>query len=159
MVYVTSDLHGYSLEGFVDFLGKVGFCDDDFLYILGDVIDRGKDGVKILKWLMRKRNAQLILGNHEAMMLACDFLFEEITDDYRKLLFYDRIFFIFNKTVAEETKNHPQVALFLCDYLLDPFTFFDKISAKDIFQEVRTLADCVNGNNCKCGVIAQHKCR
>ena len=81
MVYVTSDLHGYSLEGFVDFLGKVGFCDDDFLYILGDVIDRGKDGVKLLKWLMRKRNAQLILGNHEAMMLACDFLFEEITDE------------------------------------------------------------------------------
>ena len=81
MVYVTSDLHGYSLEGFVDFLGKVGFCDDDFLYILGDVIDRGKDGVKLLKWLMRKRNAQLILGNHEAMMLACDFLFEEITEE------------------------------------------------------------------------------
>lgn len=81
MVYVTSDLHGYSLEGFADFLEKVGFGKDDFLYILGDVIDRGKDGVKILKWLMRKRNAQLILGNHEAMMLACDFLFEEITEE------------------------------------------------------------------------------
>ena len=81
MVYVTSDLHGYSLENFKDFLDKVGFCDSDFLYILGDVIDRGADGVKILKWLMSKPNAQLILGNHEAMMLACEFLFEEINDE------------------------------------------------------------------------------
>lgn len=43
MIYVTSDLHGYSLEKFKDLLNKVGFCDDDFLYILGDVIDRGSD--------------------------------------------------------------------------------------------------------------------
>lgn len=80
-VYVTSDLHGYSLEKFKDFLEKVGFCDDDFLYILGDVIDRGPDGVKILKWLMLQPNVQLILGNHEAMLLACDFLFDEVTED------------------------------------------------------------------------------
>lgn len=81
MVYVTSDLHGYSLEKFIDFLDKVGFCDEDFLYILGDVIDRGPDGVKILKWLMLQPNVELLLGNHEAMMLACDFLFDEITED------------------------------------------------------------------------------
>lgn len=80
-VYVTSDLHGYSLEKFKDFLKKVGFCADDFLYILGDVIDRGPDGVKILKWLMLQSNVQLILGNHEAMLLACDFLFDEVTED------------------------------------------------------------------------------
>ncbi len=81
MIYVTSDLHGYSLERFKDFLDKVGFCDDDFLYILGDVIDRGPAGVKILKWLMLQPNVELLLGNHEAMLLACDFLFDEITED------------------------------------------------------------------------------
>lgn len=81
MIYVTSDLHGYPFEKFLELLGKIGFSDDDFLYILGDVIDRGKDGIKILKWLMSKPNAQLLLGNHESMMLACDFLFEEITDE------------------------------------------------------------------------------
>lgn len=81
MVYVTSDLHGYSLDKFRGFLDKVGFCDDDFLYILGDVIDRGPDGVKILKWLMLQPNVELLLGNHEAMLLACDFLFDEITED------------------------------------------------------------------------------
>ncbi len=80
MIYVTSDLHGFSLEKFKDFLDRIGFGDDDFLYVLGDVIDRGTDGIKILKWMMSKTNVQLILGNHEAMLLACDFLFDEITE-------------------------------------------------------------------------------
>lgn len=47
---------------------------------MGDVIDRGTDGIKILKWLMSQHNIELILGNHEAMMLSCDFLFDEITE-------------------------------------------------------------------------------
>ena len=80
MIYVTSDLHGFSLKKFKGFLESVSFSDDDFLYVLGDVIDRGNDGIKILKWLMSKPNTQLILGNHESMMLACDFLFDEITE-------------------------------------------------------------------------------
>lgn len=81
MIYVCSDLHGYSLEKFKMFLAKTGFLDNDFLYILGDVIDRGSDGVKILKWLMSMPNAQLILGNHEQMMLASLFVFDEITNE------------------------------------------------------------------------------
>ena len=76
MIYVTSDLHGFSLERFLTFLSDVGFGEDDYLFILGDVIDRGEDGVAILKWLLVQPNVQLILGNHEAMLLACDFLFQ-----------------------------------------------------------------------------------
>jgi serine/threonine protein phosphatase 1 len=49
--------------------------------VLGDVIDRGTDGVKLLCWLMNQPNFELILGNHEAMMLACDFICDDITDD------------------------------------------------------------------------------
>ena len=78
MVYVTSDLHGYSLERFLRFLDASGFTDADYLFILGDVIDRGEDGVKILRWLLLQPNVQLILGNHEAMLLACAFLFQRI---------------------------------------------------------------------------------
>lgn len=81
MIYVTSDLHGFSLDKFKEYLEQVSFSNNDFLYVLGDVIDRGPDGIRILKWLMSKSNAQLILGNHEAMMLACDFLFDEITEE------------------------------------------------------------------------------
>lgn len=81
MIYVTSDLHGYPFEKFKEMLSSVSFSEDDFLYILGDVIDRGKDGIKILRWIMLQPNVELLLGNHEAMMLASDFVFDEITDE------------------------------------------------------------------------------
>ncbi len=86
MVYVCSDLHGYSLEKFKELLKSSGFSENDTLYVLGDVIDRGSDGVNLLRWMMIQPNVELILGNHEAMMLACDFLFEEITDESIKKL-------------------------------------------------------------------------
>lgn len=82
MTYVISDLHGYPLEKFKKLLEIAEFSDNDFLYILGDVIDRNGDGgVEMLCWLMEKPNVQLILGNHEAMLLSCEFVFEEITDN------------------------------------------------------------------------------
>ena len=79
MIYCISDLHGFSLKNFKAFLNKVGFGANDFLYVLGDVIDRGPDSVKLLNWLMFQPNMELLLGNHEAVLLACDFLFDEIT--------------------------------------------------------------------------------
>ena len=80
-VYVTSDLHGLPLKGLKLLLDSANFNDNDWLYILGDVIDRQNDGgIEILKWLIDQPNAQLILGNHEAMLLSCDFVFDEITD-------------------------------------------------------------------------------
>ena len=82
MIYVISDLHGYPLEKLKMLLKKAGFTDDDYLFILGDVVDRNGDGgVEILRWLLEQENVQLILGNHEAMLLACSFVVEEITDE------------------------------------------------------------------------------
>ncbi len=81
MIYAVSDLHGYPLEEFQRLLSKANFGDDDFCFVLGDVIDRGNDGVKILRWLMNQPNFELILGNHEAMLLSCGFLFETVTED------------------------------------------------------------------------------
>ena len=82
MIYVISDLHGYPLEKFKKLLEKAVFSDNDFLYILGDVIDRNGDGgVEMLCWLLEQPNVQLILGNHEAMLLPCKFVFDEITNE------------------------------------------------------------------------------
>lgn len=82
MIYVISDLHGYPLEKLKKLLQKAGFTGDDYLFILGDVVDRNGDGgVEILRWLLEQENVQLILGNHEAMLLSCSFVFEEITDE------------------------------------------------------------------------------
>lgn len=81
MIYVTSDLHGH-FDCLKTLLEYVRFTDDDWLYIIGDVIDRNENGgVDILKWLLLQPNVQLILGNHEQMLLSNRWLFEEITDE------------------------------------------------------------------------------
>ena len=54
MIYVTSDLHGYPLDGFLQLLDKAGFGERDFLFVLGDVIDRGEHGVELLRWISRQ---------------------------------------------------------------------------------------------------------
>lgn len=80
MIYVTSDLHGCSPETLEALLKKANFTKQDFLYVLGDVVDRGEDGVKLLLWLTQQPNVQLILGNHESMLLSCLFLFDEVNE-------------------------------------------------------------------------------
>lgn len=81
MVYVTSDLHGYPLQKFLALLKTAGFSEADYLFVLGDVIDRGEHGADLLRWMAEQPNVALILGNHEAMLLSCDFLFASVTDE------------------------------------------------------------------------------
>lgn len=66
--YVVSDLHG-QYRIFKQGLKDIDLKDDDFLYVIGDVIDRGNDGIKILEYIRRHKNMDLLLGNHEHMML------------------------------------------------------------------------------------------
>ena len=81
-IYVTSDLHGYSIAKFKQLLKTIGFSGSDWLYILGDVIDKcGDGGLSILKWLLDQPNVELIRGNHEQMMLDSMWAFDEITDE------------------------------------------------------------------------------
>ena len=75
-LYVTSDLHGYPFERIQKKLSEIDFNENDHLYILGDCIDRGADGIKIIRWIMSQSNITLLLGNHEAMLLDNRFLFE-----------------------------------------------------------------------------------
>lgn len=81
MVFVSSDLHGCAIAEFKELLHQAGFMKDDFLFILGDVIDRGEYGAELLLWLTEQPNMQLLLGNHEALLLACAFLFDEVSDE------------------------------------------------------------------------------
>ncbi|MBO7251837.1 MAG: serine/threonine protein phosphatase [Oscillospiraceae bacterium] len=81
MIYVTSDLHGCSPDAFRALLEQAGFSDDDTLYVLGDVIDRGAHGVPLLVWLLNQPNVHMLLGNHEAMLLNLTFLFYNVTGE------------------------------------------------------------------------------
>ncbi|MBR2883723.1 MAG: serine/threonine protein phosphatase [Clostridia bacterium] len=68
MIYVLSDIHG-NMKRFNSVMEQINLQPDDTLYILGDVIDRYPDGIKILRKLMNMDNIKMLLGNHEYMML------------------------------------------------------------------------------------------
>lgn len=67
-IYVISDLHGQG-AAFFQMLDKINFSSQDKMYIIGDVIDRGPDGIKLLQFIKNQDNMELMLGNHEDMML------------------------------------------------------------------------------------------
>ena len=68
MIYVMSDIHG-NKRRFESILEQIALRDEDTLYILGDVIDRHPDGIELLQRIMDMPNVQMLLGNHEVMML------------------------------------------------------------------------------------------
>lgn len=127
-IYVTSDLHGLPLNELKRLLDGVGFNSNDWLYVLGDVIDRQNDGgVEILNWLLEQPNAQLILGNHEAMLLSCDFVFDEITENSLSNLTQEKIELLMNytqnggevtlKALRSLMQTNPETVACILDYL------------------------------------------
>ena len=55
MIYVMSDIHG-CLARYKDIMRQIRLKKDDHLYVLGDVIDRGRYGLPILMDLVRRPN-------------------------------------------------------------------------------------------------------
>lgn len=68
MIYVLSDIHG-NTERFNSIMEQINLQPEDTLYVLGDVVDRYPDGIKLLRRIMKMDNAKMLLGNHEYMML------------------------------------------------------------------------------------------
>ena len=66
--YVMGDIHGEA-DRFHAMLKKIQFSENDVLILLGDVIDRGPDGIALLLESMEIPNVIMLLGNHEYMML------------------------------------------------------------------------------------------
>lgn len=65
-VYVMSDLHG-NYAKYAQALKTIGLKEQDTLYVLGDVVDRGAQSCKILLDMMCRFNVVPLLGNHEFM--------------------------------------------------------------------------------------------
>lgn len=66
--YVMSDLHGCYKE-FIEMLKLIDFSDNDELYILGDIFDRGPEPMMILDYIVGHKNIHLLKGNHEEMFV------------------------------------------------------------------------------------------
>lgn len=66
--YVMADIHGM-YDKYKSMLRMIDFGPEDTLYVLGDVIDRGPYGIRILQEMMECKNITLLAGNHELLML------------------------------------------------------------------------------------------
>ena len=64
--YVISDIHAH-MAPLNRFLRSIN--DDDIVYVLGDIVDKGPDGLKPFLAILDDLRCILLLGNHELMML------------------------------------------------------------------------------------------
>ena len=86
MRYCVSDIHG-EYELFYRLLENISFSDDDVMYICGDMIDKGKESVKLLSLICNKKNIRCIIGNHEYEFLKLyHSLMESSNDNYDSVL-------------------------------------------------------------------------
>lgn len=137
MYYVSSDLHGCHPQAFIRLLDRAGFCEDDELYILGDVIDRGEFGAEMLLWITQQPNVRLILGNHEALMRSCSFLFDEVTDESLAKLTPESLALVQNwidnggqptiRGLKRLMLKDPSLVRGIFDYLREEATLYDEL--------------------------------
>ena len=68
LTYCMSDLHGM-YDKYLAMLEKINLRAEDTLYILGDLSDRGPDGLKIILDADRRENVICLRGNHDDLAL------------------------------------------------------------------------------------------
>lgn len=136
--YVISDIHG-EYDKFMKLLDIIHFSDEDTLYVLGDVVDRGEHPVKVLLWMMEHFNVIPIVGNHEQMMMECmpllsrevkdenaikDFEKEFNADMFQKLYAWQRNGGI--ATTDELSRLDNDTRRDVMDYVLE-FSYYEKV--------------------------------
>ena len=124
--YVMSDIHG-DYASYRKMLEKIRFSDEDTLYIIGDVVDRGEQPIKILLDIMDRPNVIFLIGNHEAMFCEClNFLLKEVTEENIEKLDDDMMGALVNwmyngaDTTMKEFRSLPEgKRREVADYLMD----------------------------------------
>ena len=117
MIYVVSDLHG-CYNSWLALLDRIQLTDEDNLYVLGDIVDRGPAPIAILQDMMGRCNVFPIAGNHDfAALLAMKFLTTEVTDDSIQKM--------------EEHKDLEHMLLWLSDGGHSTLEAFQKLSRED----------------------------
>lgn len=85
-ILVTSDVHG-NLKFLERVLEKAGFCDDDILIIVGDIVEKGTDSLKTLRYvksLCEKGNTIALVGNVDAWRM---YIIDKLCEDNAGELF------------------------------------------------------------------------
>lgn len=63
--YVMSDLHG-NYNAYIKMLEIIDFKNSDMLYILGDILDRGPNPIKIIIDLIKRPNVERALKKSDS---------------------------------------------------------------------------------------------
>ena len=92
-IYAVSDIHGQyqQWQQLKEYLKEEDIC-----YIIGDVIDRGKDGWKILKEVFNDKRFIFLKGNHEEMLINKN-IYD--THTYNKMLQDENYIYYINKII------------------------------------------------------------
>ena len=138
MIYVMSDIHG-CYEEYLEALELIHFSDEDELYIVGDIVDRGKEPIKLLQDMMCRHNVFPIIGNHDYMALTvlkklCVEITEENVDTH--LNEDDMMNYLHwikdggNTTCEQFKKLSREEQLDILDYL-EEFTLYEEVSVNN----------------------------
>ena len=135
-VYCVSDIHG-DYDKYQKLLKQIHFSDFDWLYVVGDVIDRGKQSVKLLQDMMLRFNVIPIIGNHEYMAISClRFLMTEITESSLKTISADILQGLLEwqreggqETIEEFQRLDRDTQWDILDYL-EEFSLYEEIQVK-----------------------------
>ncbi|MCR5477879.1 MAG: fructose-bisphosphatase class III [Lachnospiraceae bacterium] len=133
--YVIADIHGeYDL--FLRMLERIRLQEEDTLYILGDVVDRGPHPVKVLCKLMEMPNVIPIVGNHELMALdGLRFLNREITEESVRNIDRETLAGLADwmrngsePTMREFREQDPETRQEIIDFILQ-FSLYEEVEA------------------------------
>ena len=135
MHYVLSDIHG-CCEEYLELLEKISFGEEDILYVLGDVCDKGPCPVRVLQDMMRRKGIRPVMGNHDlAALRSLRKLGDAVTrEDYRSVLRKkDRLDFAYwykdgGYTTFDEFRELPAAEREKILAYLDSFSFWEKVS-------------------------------
>ena len=144
--YIISDIHGM-YGTYKNVMKKIKH--NDHLYILGDVIDRGKDGIKIIQDIMmrqinRNSNSQItfLLGNHEMQFLEtvlimenCGLCEEDLINIIQRKKIKEQIeeYHLLNDDIYKEELKRCEEKFKKCDEKYQELIDNKKVNEKDLY--------------------------
>ena len=136
MIYVMSDIHGM-YDKYIEMMDLIDLKETDTLYILGDIIDRGVNSMKILQDMMKRSNVFGIFGNHELMMADCfNIITQEITNEFLDSFDEEKLMKLSDwmnngafQTIQEFKKLSKEEQKDIIEYLME-FTAYEEVEVK-----------------------------
>ena len=68
-ILAVGDVHGHR-EALLRLLDKAGYGDDDELWFVGDLVNRGPDSAGVLRFVHGVKRKRMVLGNHDFSIMV-----------------------------------------------------------------------------------------